>query len=341
MSSAIEQIMKKTGVSRATAYRALTGHSAVSEATRERVLRAASEMDGPVLSRANRTSNRVALWVPGLGQLLSKPHHVATVEAIEETALRRGLSLEVVNASVPDDPADAVALVREKRVRGLMLLMLASKRYLRAFTEHWSVVSFFAYAECDRLTVVAPDDFTAGFRATRHLVDNGHRHIAVAVGQGGIPEAFSQRFVAGYALAMASVGLDVRNEWVLRDGLNLKTFGSGGKEPPACEAFLALEPRPTAIIARTETAVGLMLGFSKRGIRVPGEVSLVCHGPHEQSAWPGIVPSRTMYSTRSMAEAAFDALEARGRRFRKVTVPVAMDPGGSVKALKKSGKKRV
>jgi DNA-binding LacI/PurR family transcriptional regulator len=183
--------------------------------------------------------------------------------------------------------------------------------------------------------VVGPDDFAGGFTGTKHLIDNGHRKIVVAVGKGWIPEAFSHRFVAGYTMAMAGAGLAIESEWVLRHRLNLKTFGEGGKEPPACEAFLNLEPRATAIIARAETAVGLMLGFSKRGIRVPDDVSLVCHGPHEQSAWPGIVPSRTLYSTKSMAEAAFDALEGKGRTFRKITIPVRMDPGGSVKPLKK------
>ena len=78
---------------------------------------------------------------------------------------------------------------------------------MEALAEEWPVVSFFSYEKIDGLTVITPDDFSAGFKAVRHLTRAGHKRIVVAVGAGGIPESFSQRFAAGCGLAMQEVGL--------------------------------------------------------------------------------------------------------------------------------------
>jgi DNA-binding LacI/PurR family transcriptional regulator len=155
----------------------------------------------------------------------------------------------------------------------------------------------------------------------------------VAVGAGGIPEAFSQRFAAGCGLAMQEAGLQFGETWVMRDKDNLKWFGEVGDDPPACEWFLNHKPKASAIVGRAETIVGLLRGFARRGVKVPDDVSVVSHGPMGMALLPGHQMDQTGYSIEDMAEAGMDALGSRSRHCRRITVEVEMEAGESVRKI--------
>jgi len=328
--------MRHAGVGRATVYRVLTGSGVVGEAARKRVENAVADLGKPALQQRTRASARVALWVPGLGELLGRAHHVSVVRALEETGAERGLAIEMINAPVPDEPAEAVALVRRARVRGVMVLSFYAEEHLAALTEEWPVVMFFACGRAKRLTMVAPDDFTAGFLATRHLLEKGHRRVAAAVGSGRRPEGFSERFVGGYALALGEAGVPFREALVLRDSANLGPFTEDRPAPPACERIIKLKPRPTAIVARGETIASLVRGLVGRGIGVPDEISVVGYGPRGGGPWPTPGLGWVEYSAQDMAEAGLDALDARSDGCRGVVIPVRLVSGESVGALRRA-----
>jgi len=333
MPSAIEEIMKRACVSRATAYRALTGHGPVNELTKKRVLEAAEKLGRPVLTRRARSSKRVGLWFPGLGHLLSKPHHVELVKVLERMIEERGLSLEIISTPIPRVPEEAIAMVKRARVKGLLLMAVNAGKAMEALASEWPVVSFFSYEKIDGLTVVTPDDFSAGFKAVRHLTKRGHRRVTIAVGSGGIPESFSQRFAAGCALAMQEAGLQFGESWVMRNGDNLRWFGEAGEDPPAVEWFLHMSGKPTAIVGRAETVMGLLRGFARRGVKVPEDVSVVSHGPMGMALLPGHKMDQMEYSLEDMAEAGLDALASRSRHCRRITVEVRLVEGESVKKI--------
>lgn len=337
MPAAIEEVMRRARVSRATAYRALNGTGPVSETTRRRVFDVVSELGGVVPQRAGRSTRRLALWLPGLRRSLGDPHHLEVVVALEEVAAERGLTLEIINAPVPEDPAEAVALVRRAGVAGVLALAVYGGRQLAALAEHWPVVLYFAKGRARRLTTVAPDDFAAGFRAAQHLLEAGHRRIAVAVGAGRSPEGFSERFVGGYVLALAEAGVAFDEKLVLRGSANLEPFSKEGPPPPAAAEFLKLKPRPTALIGRGTSVRGVMHAFAERGVRVPRDVSVIAYGPYRREALPLAKLTAMSYSSRAAAEAGLDALAAAGTCPRHVVLPVDLEPGESVRDLHGTG----
>jgi len=152
------------------------------------------------------------------------------------------------------------------------------------------------------------------------------------VGGGQRPEGFSQRFVGGYALALAQAGLPFQDALILRDNANLGPFSAESAVPPACAQIVRLKPRPTAAVGRGETITGLVRGLADRGIAVPDGISVVGHGPQGETPWPSSGISWVDYSARDMAEAGLDALDARGTACRSVTIPVRLVSGISVKA---------
>lgn len=112
------------------------------------------------------------------------------------------------------------------------------------------------------------DNRQGGYLATRHLIDQGHRHIACITGPLWKQDA-SQR-LAGYRLAMEEAGLTI-NEAAVIEGNWLECSGRS--------AVLTLRERGvhfTALaVGNDDMAIGAMLQMQEWKWRIPEDVSLV------------------------------------------------------------------
>lgn len=119
-----------------------------------------------------------------------------------------------------------------------------------------------------RLISVGSTNFAGGLTATQHLLDLGHRRIAYI---GGPPSAAcNQARLHGYRGAMEAAGAKVAKGYV-RTGTFSYEDGivEGG-------ALLDLPRPPTAIFAgNDESALGVLEAARARGLRVPGDLSVV------------------------------------------------------------------
>lgn len=112
------------------------------------------------------------------------------------------------------------------------------------------------------------DNFQAGYQATMHLIELGHRHIGFIKGP-GVSSASSQRF-AGYRQVLQNYGLPFEEECVFISDLKLETGRS------LADDFCKLEKRPSAmVIVNDMTAIGFMDGCRNAGIRIPEDLSIV------------------------------------------------------------------
>jgi DNA-binding LacI/PurR family transcriptional regulator len=117
--------------------------------------------------------------------------------------------------------------------------------------------------------------------ATEHLISLGHRRIAHL---GGDDDEGLNRLVPverrrGYIEALASAGIERRDEWMLSGRFSLaasrEVIGALLDRPG---------DRPTAIFASSdEMAIGAMLAAMDRGIRVPEELSVIGIDNHDFS----------------------------------------------------------
>jgi LacI family transcriptional regulator len=104
--------------------------------------------------------------------------------------------------------------------------------------------------------------------AVDHLLDLGHRRIALVAGPEGNSDALERR--RGYRQALAARGLEPDPALELPgDFREASGFRAG--------ALLAdLEPRPDAVFAANDAmAIGCLAALRDRGVRVPEELSLV------------------------------------------------------------------
>jgi LacI family transcriptional regulator len=118
------------------------------------------------------------------------------------------------------------------------------------------------------VTSVGSTNFTGGLSATQHLLDLGHHRIAYVGGR--VTSVCNQARMHGYRAAMDAAGITVPPEYVRHgDFRHEDGLVEGG-------ALLDLPEPPTAVFAGSdETAVGVLEAARARGLRIPGELSVV------------------------------------------------------------------
>jgi DNA-binding LacI/PurR family transcriptional regulator len=122
-----------------------------------------------------------------------------------------------------------------------------------------------SYSSVDR---VRCDSEQGAYALVRHLLDLGHRRIAIVSGPLAVSTAMDR--MAGYARALHEAGLGA-DERLTRYGEF--TAGAGYQ---LTRQILDAGPRPTALFAANNVmAFGAFRALREAGLRVPGDVSLV------------------------------------------------------------------
>ena len=123
----------------------------------------------------------------------------------------------------------------------------------------------------ERIPAVLYGHATGAEQAMRHLLALGHRRIAAITGPPGWMAEVER--LRGYKAALAAAGLEYDPALVLTADFEVE---------PGAEAagrLLELPERPTAIFCFNDwMAVGAMRAAHERGLRVPGDVSVMGYG---------------------------------------------------------------
>lgn len=115
---------------------------------------------------------------------------------------------------------------------------------------------------------VGATNFAGGLSATQHLLACGHHRIAYLGAEA--TAAYNQARVHGYRAALEAARVEVPEAYVRSGGTRYDDGVAGGA------VLLDLAERPTAVFAATdEIAAGVVEAARTRGLRVPGDVSVV------------------------------------------------------------------
>jgi LacI family transcriptional regulator len=168
---------------------------------------------------------------------------------------------------------------------------------------------------------VIPDEVRGGREATNHLVELGHRDIALLAGPA--ESAAAPLRVAGYRQAFAAARLDVREDRISWVGWDIDGGFHGAMK--LLDGVSRAE-RPTAIMcANDRAAIGAALAAARLGLSVPGDLSIMGYDDESHVA-DTMVPALTTMALplREMGAAAMKSLlEQIGGQGKSV------DPGKS------------
>ena len=272
-------VARAAGVSQSTVSFVFTGRPGISEATRERVLKAASALNyRPNLaarSMRTRRTGRVAVVVP-----MASAHPMPLLGGAIAAAREAGYVVEVV--SLPQDAAG-----RDERLAEV----LESGQFegVLSFTPLGDVA-----ASEDGPVMLSAGEFDDDVHVTGELTDaqpvatmmerlaaRGHRRFVHLAGPPDFPSARARReafLTTVDRLGLESLGV-IDGDW----------SGRAGEE--AVRA-LADDAPPLAIIAANDViATGAIRAATHRGWRIPEDVAITGWDDHLQSAY--LVPSLT------------------------------------------------
>lgn len=269
----IKDIAKAIGVAHSTVSRALNGDPRISEATREKVLRAARELNyHPNLSAKGLVRRQVlsiGLVIPDV----TEPFYGRIVEGVDRVTYEAGFNL-VLYITHADREREIAALeqIRQGRVDGLILMIRKAKAEAVIGMEGKGVplVLLLQRIPGSGIDSVRVDNEGGASRAVCHLIEGGHRRIAMISGPSHAPDARERR--RGYQRALKIKGISCDRELVVSGDY---TFASGYR---AVDKLMSVpvRQRPTAIFAANDhMAMGAIKRLTERGVGVPGDVAVV------------------------------------------------------------------
>jgi DNA-binding LacI/PurR family transcriptional regulator len=306
----IADVAALAGVGVATVSRVLNGHGGVRPSTRERVVEAIDALNYRPSSLARGLSLQRTMVVATLLPWFTNPSAVQRVRGIVEGLSGSAYDLMVFDIESEDRQRRAFELFdRGDRADGLLVVSTlppeAEVDRLRAAGVPCVLID--AVHSC--FPSIAVDDVAGGEIATRHLLELGHRRVALI---GDPPPEFrfdwSRDRTRGYQRALAAAGIEVRDEYV-REGTRLPQVARA-----IAAELLSLPERPTAVFAASDTqAIGVLEAARALGIDVPGDLSVIGFDDIEVAAYVGLTTVRQplVESGRRGAKVLLDVLARR------------------------------
>ena len=244
----------------------------VSEATRERVLRAADELgyrrDRRASALATGRNETIGLMLPHVDSFAAPdPFYSLVTAGVAAAAARRGYNLMLYTAVAEEEPERAAQTI-DRRVDGVVLVIppRGTPLYEECRRQGIAVVALAESSAGAPLTVNSDDEGGARL-AMGHLLELGHRRVAHLHGNLAMPSALARRAAYRDVLAEAGIAFD---PGLLADGGFSRATGRDSMRR------LLDARRPTAVFAANDlSAHGALDALAERGLRVPEDVSLV------------------------------------------------------------------
>ncbi len=305
----IHDVARVAGVSIGTVSRVLNGHGRTGPQTRERVNNAVQilgyRVNTVAQSMRRQTTNTVALLVHDITNQI-----FATAASAAQEVLERAGYMLVLASSGPDPNSEAstIRVLSQRRMDGIIgfLRREDDPDTVEALQEFDGAIVLFDREMDVSADVVLTDHASGVTRATKHLLDQGHRSIALI---GSATHIYPGRErVRGFVEAYHGHALQPPMELIRKHALDADY---GFRET---YSLLSNSPRPTAIIAATNQILeGAIAAIRQAGLRVPQDVSLISFDDSPLARM--VVPSITVIS-RSVTQMGTMAAEMILERLR-------------------------
>jgi LacI family transcriptional regulator len=266
----LKDVAAASGVSLSTASRALDERTTSRSASAAHVRKVAEDLGYRRNSFASSLRRGETRTLGVLVPRLSDTVMALMFEELERAASSRGYFAMVATSG--DDPGDerrAAETLLDRNVDGLILATARLDDELPRLLRQRSV----AHALVLRTDGVSPsslgDDEVGGYLAVRHLLDLGHRDIAVVTGPSFTSTGTAR--LAGACRALKEANIETPEDWLIAAGYGIENGFAAG------ETLLGHDRRhPTAIFAANDNlAMGVIAAAHRLNIAVGEGLALV------------------------------------------------------------------
>ncbi|HEY3481720.1 MAG TPA: LacI family DNA-binding transcriptional regulator [Streptomyces sp.] len=265
----IARIAAETGVSVPTVSKVLNGRPDVAEGTRARVEAVIGKYG--YRRRADERSRRSRLLELMFHELEST-WALEIIRGVEYVARENGMAVVLAESSGRHTPGQSwLESVLARRPVGIVSVCSdftgGQLAKLRARDIPLVIVDP-AGAPGAETPSIGATNWQGGLTATRHLVELGHRRVAMIGGPDGV--LCSRARIDGYRTALETAGLAFDPALVRRGDFHTR---SGYRE---LASLLTLPDRPTAVFAGSDLqALGVYEAARDAGLRIPDDLSVV------------------------------------------------------------------
>ncbi len=337
----IKEIAALSGVSVATVSHVLSGKKNVSDAARDRVLRAIelTNYKPNAIAKSLRMNKThiigvlvedirglpVPEIVDGINQQLEESGYqvllsnLRLLHKLYNQYEQLSQHTHVINSGI--------ALLEDARVDGIIYVAMHDRR-VDGVRQPVNIPFVFAFAQSGEPESVSVtyDNENSAYEITRLLIGQNHRQIALIAGHAYSSAAHLR--LAGYRRAMDEAGLRVPPEYIRWGDWE---YHSGVEQ---ADAMLSLAVPPTAIFAMNDPmAAGCYASIMRHGLRIPEDVSVVGFDNQEVASclFPGLttvaLPNREIGHIAT--ERLLDRLEGRTAEPASITLPCSIVRRGS------------
>lgn len=204
---------------------------------------------------------------------VTDPFVAEVLKGVEAAAREAGYGILIAMSNRnPAEEIEAAEVLLDHEVDGLIVISSrAPDRYARMARgdgERVPLVLLNNEQPGPSIYSVRMDNEAGAREAVTYLHALGHRRIGFVAGpEGG---RSSRERLSGYRLGMQACGLEVADE-LIQQGAGLPEDGRA-----AVVAFLRLDPPPTAVLCYNDlSAIGVLAGAVRAGVRVPCDLSVV------------------------------------------------------------------
>lgn len=271
----IYDIARAASVSTATVSRVINQSGKVSEETRRRVLKAASELGfypNRLLFHPPGFKNTVAVILPKIACAFD----ALVISGIERrVSEREGFHLAVYQTHGDIETEQRILRgVMDRGAVGAILFSQATDIAVDGYhldrrnTAHCPVVLVDQAVEGAELDLVHADHLSGAAKAVDHLCSLGYRRIGMLAGPPGVYSSVNR--IKGFQVSLDAHGLECRDEW-LRIGEYSRESGYR-----LTREILDLPERPEALFAaNSDIAVGALDALYDAGLSVPEDMALI------------------------------------------------------------------
>ncbi|WP_299413581.1 LacI family DNA-binding transcriptional regulator [uncultured Sulfitobacter sp.] len=321
-------------VSISTVSRSFNHPEKLKPETRKRIDRAVRKL-GYIRNRAAQTmhgirSGTIGLIVPTMDHAIFSE----LMEAFARSVEPHGFSMLVASHGYDLEKEYAVARkFLEHRVDGVALIGQdhSEETYQLLSQNQTPAISIWNYDKNSRLPCVGADNLSAGKLAASHLVEHGHRDIAMIFA----PRTGNDRAkgrMDGARQTLQAAGISVPQEWILQSPYSL----SAAKRDVM--ALLQSTRRPTALLCGNDVlALGAIYAAQTTGLSVPDDISVIGIGDFKGSAemYPALTTIRLPAQRigRIAGEQLSDAIINAPSEMRRINCDIALRVRDSCRPL--------
>jgi LacI family transcriptional regulator len=276
----IHDVARRAGVSTTTVSRVISNRGYASAAVRTRVKQAADELgyipNGLARGLKTQRSGLITLLIPEI----VNSFYTTIVRGVEDVANQHGRQVIIGNTdeNVEKEKAYVDVVVGSRSEGAIVAPAGSTSRHLKRLIDH-HVPTVLIDRSVDGFAadVVQGDNVGGATALTNHLLDLGHRRIALV--NGDLETSTAQLRAEGFRHALLRAGIEI-DERLISSG----TWFIDDAERRVQQLMGSDVPFTAIFAANNFMAIGALRALRTGGRRVPEDVALVCFDEIEVAA---------------------------------------------------------